>query len=1279
MSRTEIRLDQIVNVGVVKRRSGTSYKSVHNLLAGITAEYIENSIKPEHNDDLYRELEMFFRQAYKPANEWLVSLRPFDSLNDFLDLIFFREDEDSYKVLSSRIFFIRDSDASFIRIGELEFPSSNRFIRICNLDNQKFALVYSQVGETPVYKVIAGPGPKNSYKEETKPIFRDSNGSQVDPDGTCLPLVDPEQFFQLTDDLRKVDKDQKAAISANCDHNLLIVAGAGSGKTRSLVGRMCYLHLVKRIPLNRIAMLTFTRKAAQKLIKSASEQLTESYGNLGITASSTSINASTIDAFFKRLIEIHWSEMGFTKNPKFSFDMKLDTKLNILSRIIEEDDFPLREENGGRNENGLEKLKVLRAQIENYANGLTVNIPGIDNLLRSYVDWQVRNNEIVEFFCASCIVKNTLDNNEAFKNRLCESFECILIDEFQDINKLQNEIFAALYDTSVHFTLVGDDDQTIYTWRGSDVDIIRDMQKDENVNTVFLTVNYRNNPYIVRAGNSILRRMGERSKNGVEITPYQNTGEKVRICRISKNYAELANEVSKIYDPSKDGDSICILSRKSKCHGDIQKALEGMNIPSVIIGSRPDSDISSGYKALKAMTFIACRSNVKANYDLLNELAEGRYSNMELKSFITGVKPFTADESGSLFRVEYMVKLFEYLDITLHPAADFEEMVSNYCRAYACIVENDTSEDRVVQDPCLSSFMDYVSENDWMYPEIGRNVLTSIFSRFERRYLANEQNRDARTNDVNTVLISSIHSSKGLEYDDVFVVELDEKSFPNTKIIDSEYDELIRKIEDLRLSEKKLGELRSNTANGLYSELISECDTAGFQMMGRDDIESLKEELEDVRDDVLGFTADGIEEYRNIYDAYIRPEIESYKDRLHRINLNKRATEETYHGIEEKLLTADSIDRELESQLQSVSDEISDIDSQIGSMRTEFDGFLRSISHLESMNALCSTAKQYLLDIDHLTHQEQLRNELRKMRDEMVNEELRSFYVSISRARKLLYLCSTLGSCPSKFLDILDREDCEDYELTTRSEDEQMRSLREFKKTVDVEMAKPKPDLEVIDKATAQMMSSTTDDMKAGLESNVNEFLLENPDFKKLTGGSRTYLVTALNLDYLGKTTGSDFNNEVLLNLMRSGEELVRSHVSPDAEQIVLDDTDMVEELHKKLKFLGRDRKTNNSPSGRYLKEQFYDYPARSPLDDFKKIALAQYVTFSGMWPEVSETYSGNWDVKTINTDPDEFINCALDLCNMRNETTHTMVDETWKNDYVPYAYNCLKTIVNTF
>ena len=82
--------------------------------------------------------------------------------------------------------------------------------------------------------------------------------------------------------------------------------------------------------------------------------------------------------------------------------------------------------------------------------------------------------------------------------RVVESYDCILIDEFQDINKLQNDVLSNFYNSKIHFTFVGDDDQTIYTWRGADNSIIKSMVGDASVNTVYLTTNYRNNPYIVK-------------------------------------------------------------------------------------------------------------------------------------------------------------------------------------------------------------------------------------------------------------------------------------------------------------------------------------------------------------------------------------------------------------------------------------------------------------------------------------------------------------------------------------------------------------------------------------------------------------------------------------------------------------------------------------------------------------------------------------------------------------------------------------------------------------
>ena len=252
------------------------------------------------------------------------------------------------------------------------------------------------------------------------------------------------------------------------------------------------------------------------------------------------------------------------------------------------------------------------------------------------------------------------------------------------------------------------------------------------------------------------------------------------------------------------------MARDKDCFNKIQNALQAFNIPSVITKTQSDGDLSPGYKVLKALASIFCGYNVKGSYDMLNELTGERYTNSELKSFIKGGKPFTDDEDGCKIKVSDIIGLAEFFDIRLHYAASFEEVVNNYCRAYAMLVEKDPTEDRNVQDACLGMFSDYVSMNDWPYPQITKKILDSIFSKFERQYLTSNSVYSGRNDDSNTVVISTIHSSKGLEYDTVFVVCMDHDVFPKTGKINEEYDRYIEGIEDLKKSIKSLDRLRYN-------------------------------------------------------------------------------------------------------------------------------------------------------------------------------------------------------------------------------------------------------------------------------------------------------------------------------------------------------------------------------------------------------------------------------------------------------------------------------------
>ena len=1257
-----IQLKDIVNVGPVVRRSGTNWKSVYRILSAIVAEYIFGEINPGPDDEISQATEMLFTDATKTSKEWLENMKEYDPLDDLLDSIEFQEDDKSFEKLRSSIRFVLKGEKSSIEIEDLSVPFSQKFLRFHDDHGSVYALIYSQV-DSPVYKPIQGPGQKIDYIEFSDKILKETTGIQANPLGSCVKLVDQDKFFTLTEDLSNADEDQMAAISADTDRNLLVVAGAGSGKTRSLIGRLCYLHLVKGIPLRRMAILTYMRKATYPLIKSVSEQLSEAYIKIGAETMPEEVSISTIDAFFKRLIEFYWADMGFTAKPVFNFSMKEDVKLNILATIINENNYPIRME-----------LPELKRHLENYANGLSVNMPGIDNILRSYVEWQIENHEIFEFFCSSYILKMALVGDSLLKDKICESFDCILIDEFQDINKLQNEIFSTLYHSNIHFTLVGDDDQTIYTWRGSDVGIIRNMQKDNGVKTVYLTVNYRNNPHIVEAGNSVLEKMGGRSKVGKKIIPYQTNGPKIRVCSVSTDYNDLANEISKLYDPNPDAEKICVLSRRSDSHETIRKALKSLDIPSVITKSNSDIDVSPGYKILKALAFIFCRYDLKANYDTLNEMAGERYTNMELMSFINRTKTFVDKGSDVDIKVADIVTLSEYVDVRMHQAFSFEEMVSNYCRAYAEIVEKNTSEDRIVNDACLLQFLNYVSNNDWTYPRISKDLLESIFSRFEKCYLTNVATFDSSVEDVNIVVISTIHSSKGLEYDTVFVVGMDHGLFPNTKKIDADYNACIEDIRKLEESRRSLKRLRNNLDQEKFDAMMAECTPESFKAMDPEMLEELIAELRDSEVDIVELTMDGVDDYLRIYNTYISPELETYNIRIRNLNLNKRSIQERYYKCEDVMLSENDDTVKSMQELESIKAEIKSVDASLSNAKAEMDEFKSGIKHLIFMDGICKTVKQYAIDIHHLDHMEQLIAALKKERDEKICEEKRSFYVSISRARNLLYLCSSFGSAPSEFISLINTADREPYKMTTRADDEQEKLIKAYKIEMESEMRKRKPDQRRMDGATSSMISNLTDEVKAKCESQIKGYLVKYPEFKALTGDAKEYFEKALSMDYLGKLVNIDLSDAVLANLMRAGEEFIRSHTTENIRQIIADEK-FCHDLRNDLLEM-RSRFKTTIPAEKYLIENF-TVPVTKNYSRFdiglKQLIIGIYIIFSGKWPEMTERYRDNWDVAELAIDPEVFIIHGLDLCNLRNKTTHEKMDETWKNDQIPYAYECLR------
>jgi len=247
--------------------------------------------------------------------------------------------------------------------------------------------------------------------------------------------------------------------------------------------------------------------------------------------------------------------------------------------------------------------------------------------------------------------------------------------------------------------------------------------------------------------------------------------------------------------------------------------------------------------------------------------------------------------------------------------------------------------------------------------------------------------------------------------------------------------------------------------------------------------------------------------------------------------------------------------------------------------------------------------------------------------------------------------------------------------------DERLREVtRRFKNLSDSELKSRKPDFSKIDNAAKDMISEMVGEIKEKCDSYSQKFISDNPELGKLKGDAKDYLDVALNLDYLGKTMGVDFKNEVLLNVLRSAESLLKGHMNDGAELMFLDSV-TCSEVHERLSSMKFNRRLAITPTPGYVYNLFSEKTKQSndQLKTIKGVAIGQYITLSGKWPKITHKYSGNWDVKKLNVDPDEFINAALDLTNIRNKVVHETADEVWKEDQVPYVYSCLKTLTKAF
>ena len=572
---------------------------------------------------------------------------------------------------------------------------------------------------------------------------------------------------------------------------VMVIAGAGSGKTRVLTNRIAYLIAKKNVLESNILAITFTNKAAKEM----KERI---YSLVGETSKYIWIN--TFHSMCVRILRQHIDLLGYNKN--FTI---LDTseQKTIIKNIVKE--LNLSEDSYQPNnilkiisnsKNSMISVNEMKAQAR---FGFMKNVAEIYEYYQKYL----KKNSVLDF---DDLMLKTIVLFEKHPEVLAiyqNKFEYIHVDEYQDTNVIQYKLIKMLSEVHKNICVVGDDDQSIYSWRGACSDNIINFEKDyEDVEVIFLDQNYRSNSTILDAANAVIKNNTDRkdkalwseNKGGDKITVYAATNDKDETDDIAKKILDLkAQDI--------DYKDIAILYRANYLSRSMENSCMAFGIPYKLIGSLKFLQRQEIRDLLAYMNVIVNRNDEFSLRRIINvpKRGIGASSMAKIDNYAEqyGLSLFEALKNIDMIgvskkiitNIHLLTQLIEKysqteqysiedLIVGIYKDSGYESMLKESADAYAESRIENISE-------LVSSAKQFSSMNDNLIDFISEMSLTSD---------ADDENED------DSVVLSTVHAAKGLEYRVVFIMGLEENLFPSIRDAESSEDERNKMEEERRLA-----------------------------------------------------------------------------------------------------------------------------------------------------------------------------------------------------------------------------------------------------------------------------------------------------------------------------------------------------------------------------------------------------------------------------------------------------------------------------------------------
>ena len=584
----------------------------------------------------------------------------------------------------------------------------------------------------------------------------------------------------LPEDWKKLLNPSQIQAIETINGPVLIMAGAGSGKTRVLTHR--YAHLVKHhnVDVEQILAITFTNKAAEEMKSRISKLL-----NLKISPKWI----STFHSLCVKILRIHGDKIGYKSN--FTIYDQSDSN-KVIRNCMSENNVDLKQYSPKR----------FQAHISNLKNSMISPGEALENAESFF---EVKVAEIYSSYEKKLMIANSMDfddlliktvellqTNESTLKFWSNKFQFIMVDEYQDTNFVQYKLVELLGSNNKNVCVVGDSDQSIYAFRGADIRNIIEFEKDfSNATVIQLDKNYRSSKKILNLANSVIsnnprkieKNLWTDNEDGLDISSFRFRSEK-------DEARWVAEEVKSLIDSSKENE-IAIFYRTNSQSRLFEEELRMLNINYKVIGSVRFYDRKEIKDIISYLQFLVNDSDTVAFERIVNVPRRGIG-----ESTVKKIRVYLNETGKSIFEALESIEEIKNISPRIKGSlSEFKDLITEL-KSYSLQGPSKTIQKVLELTGYKMSLIKEGTLESQMRIENIEELLNSAFS-FENLY---EEEIDEpygilrdylesialfsetdKLEDADRVLLMTLHNAKGLEFPYVFMTGMEENLFPHER------------------------------------------------------------------------------------------------------------------------------------------------------------------------------------------------------------------------------------------------------------------------------------------------------------------------------------------------------------------------------------------------------------------------------------------------------------------------------------------------------------------